>query len=150
MSNLITGIVPLSNTVYSLSVYFSAALFHCFIISSIIYVTLLLILSFIGDCETMFSKTSVVQNRQSPHGTLPLHCRSQRCKIEVEGTLPNSFYEAKVRRLNTGGGTAPCSWFVCFAQLLSWNNAFRKCLILSLNQRNGPKKISPAWSLPPA
>ena len=33
----------------------------------------------IGNCETLFSKVPVVQNRQSPQGTLSLHCRSQRC-----------------------------------------------------------------------
>ncbi|MCI8775392.1 MAG: 16S rRNA (cytidine(1402)-2'-O)-methyltransferase [Lachnospiraceae bacterium] len=31
----------------------------------------------------MFSKASVVQNRQSPQGTLSLHCRSQRCVTET-------------------------------------------------------------------
>ncbi len=33
----------------------------------------------IGNCETLFSKVPVVQNRQSTQGTLSLHCRSQRC-----------------------------------------------------------------------
>ena len=33
----------------------------------------------LGNCETLFSKVPVVQNRQSPQGTLSLHCRSQRC-----------------------------------------------------------------------
>ncbi|MDE7275651.1 MAG: hypothetical protein K2N98_02155, partial [Lachnospiraceae bacterium] len=68
----------------------------------------------IGNCKTMFLKAPVVQNRQSPQGTLSLHCRSQRCIGR-----PNTASETQVHFQWTSGATAPCLRFVYSVQLLS-------------------------------
>ncbi len=74
----------------------------------------------VSNCETMFSK--------APLYKIDNHRRARfRCVVARNGA-----YDAKIRRLNTGGDIAPCLRFVYFAQLLSWNHAFRNYLIYDI------------------
>lgn len=85
---------------FNLSTHFSKFLFIFSIFFLFLHIiTLLLLFSFFysyipyakadkivyktGNCETMFSKASIIQNRQSPQGTLLLHYRSQRCICDL-------------------------------------------------------------------
>ena len=86
----------------------------------------------IGNCETLFSKVPVVQNRQSTQGTLSLHCRSQRC-IRRQNTASETHSHFQWHC----GNIAPCLRFACFTQLLSWNHAFHNYLIIIMKKRKG-------------